>query len=98
MGNWLQKILMPTTPTKKAGKLPAQAPRTKHLPAQPFKYGAPLPASLPNATVIYGIGASLLFVASFSLFLAGRWFPGIGVFFLGACLTGFALHLLKHQD
>jgi hypothetical protein len=56
------------------------------------------PQALPNSTVIYGIGASLLFVATFFLIASGRWFPALIVFALGACLVGFALHLLKHQD
>jgi len=53
---------------------------------------------LPNATVIYGIGASLLFVASFSLLMTQKWLPGFLVLFIGGCLVGFALHLYKHQD
>jgi protein-S-isoprenylcysteine O-methyltransferase Ste14 len=86
MANWLQKILTPPAVLPKGGNLPAQ------------RNGAPPPQALPNATVIYGIGASLLFVAAFFLLLAGRWFPALAVFALGCCLTGFALHLLKHQD
>jgi hypothetical protein len=98
MGGWLQKIMAPTTTAKKDRILPIRMSNKGQLPAQPFQPGASLPCKLPNATVIYGIGASLMFVASFSLLLAGRWFSGIMVFFLGGCFTGFALHLLKHQD
>lgn len=100
MGSLLQKLLGSGTPPSarpgKARNLPVQA-RAGHLPGHPLKKGMGA-QNLPNATVIYGIGASLLFVSSFSLLLAGRWVPGGAVFVLGGCLTGFALHLLKHQD
>ena len=86
MAGWLQKFISPPAVRKNA-----------NLPATPFK-PSPQPQNLPNATIIYGIGASLLFVAAISLLMAGRWFPAIIVFALGACLTGFALHLMKHQD
>gem|GEM_PF-797839 len=98
MGGWLQKILTSSAPTRRSGSLPIQSSKTGHLPAQPLSPQRSKPETLPNATVIYGIGASIMFVASFSLLLAGRWFPGSVVFVLGGCLMGFALHLLKHQD
>jgi hypothetical protein len=95
--NWLKIILKPTAIAPKSPSLPVQQ-RSGALPAQPNRTQAAKPAPLPNATVIYGIGASLLFVAAFFLIVAGRWFPALVVFALGVCLTGFALHLLKHQD
>jgi len=55
-------------------------------------------ASLPNATVIYGVGAGLILSSSFVLFSGGRWFAGAMTFIIGGCLAGFALHLLKHRD
>jgi hypothetical protein len=94
MANWLQKLLPPPAVSPKTGK--AMVSRTDK-PLAPLA-APPPPQSLPNATIIYGIGASLLFVSSFFLLLEGRWVPAITVFALGACLTGFALHLLKHQD
>ena len=98
MANWLQKILMTPTTTRKPSRLPMQSPGASHLPAHPPKSTLPAQKALPNATVIYGIGASLMFISSFSLMWNGRWLPAFLVFFLGGCLTGFALHLLKHQD
>jgi len=103
MQGWLQKVgqsLAKTTDAKPRAQesLPV-VQRTGALPAQQVRRTQPAPnASLPNATVIYGIGASFMFVAAVSLLLAGRWFPALGVFALGACLLGFALHLLKHHD
>ena len=87
MAGWLQKILTPPAVQKTGTALTRQSKQA----AQP-------PQSLPNATIIYGIGASLLFVASFFLLLGGRWVAAAAVFAMGGCLTGFALHLLKHQD
>lgn len=55
-------------------------------------------AALPNATIVYGIGASFLFASSYLLFGEGRWFAGLMTLIIGGCLAGFALHLLKHRD
>ena len=88
MANWLQKIIYP----------PAVIPKSGNLPTQGNRASPQDPQNLPNATIIYGIGAALLFVASFFRLIGGRWFPAFVVFALGCCLTGFALHLLKHQD
>ncbi len=87
MPNWLQKTFAPPA-LRKPTELGAQKGQQLRDAAQ----------GLPNATIIYGIGASLLFVSSLFLLLAGRWFPALVVFALGACLMGFAIHLLKHQD
>ncbi len=97
MKGWLEKILASPHLRANAPKLPTLRQGSGNLPGQQLR---PLPpaASLPNATVIYGIGASLMFVAAFFLLLQGRWFPAFIVVVLGACLVGFALHLLKHQD
>ncbi len=93
MGNWLQKILAPADKSKsvaQTGPRNVPAHRMEPLPLRP--------KDLPNATVIYGIGASLLFVAAFSLLVEGRWVSAGLVFVIGGCLVGFGLHLYKHQD
>jgi hypothetical protein len=89
MGKWLEKI----------PSLPAVVQKTGNMLA-PKNNGSipPGPKSLPNATIVYGIGASLLFAASVVLVLAGKWIAAVEVFAIAVCLTGFALHLLKHQD
>jgi hypothetical protein len=96
---WLQKV----TTTLAAGQpvKPRHLPATQrqgNLPAQPLPPRPVAPATLPNATIIYGIGAAILFVASFFLLIHAHWLPAFMVFVLGMCLVGFALHLLKHQD
>ncbi len=53
---------------------------------------------VPNATVIYGLGASLFFIASFSLLSRRLWFSSFLVLLIGGCLAGFAHYFLKHQE
>lgn len=103
MKDWLQKILTPRVPLAPDSRpsstsVPVVKPNDS-LPAQPLaRKTTPQPTDLPNATVIYGIGASFLFVAAFFTLVNGRWFTALGIFALGMCLVGFALHLLKHRD
>ncbi len=87
MGNWLQKVFPP----------PAVPTRKSNLPATDARF-QPQRTTLPNASIVYGIGASLLFVAAFFFLISGRWFVGLGVLALGACLTGFAIYLMKNPD
>jgi hypothetical protein len=103
---WLHRITQP--PAAKTGrKLPVRSSQVSKtgvpgLPVVPARPATRRPVqqekALPNATVIYGIGASLMFGASFLLLIHRRFLPALVVFILGACLLGFALHLLKHQD
>lgn len=96
MAGWLQNPFK-TGPKAKSVERQAVARRQQTAPARP---APPLPAAanLPNATIIYGVGAALLFVAAFFLLLSGKWFSSIEVFAIGAVLMGYAVHLLKHQD
>ena len=78
-----------TSVPKKSGKTSLTTPSTNEpLKQQP----------LPNATIIYGIGASLFFIVALSSLLSGKVFTGSMLLLIGGCLMGFALHLLKHQD
>ncbi|MDD3028806.1 MAG: hypothetical protein PHS57_00785 [Alphaproteobacteria bacterium] len=88
MKNIVKKLFLPAIQNKR-GKTSLTTPSAKT--PQP-------PQSLPNATIIYGIGASLFLVIALSLLLSGKLFSGAVLGFIGACLIGFALHLLKHQD
>jgi len=98
MGGWLQKILTSTVAENKARNLPAPQAKTRRTLAPPRQPVGKRSEDLPTATVIYGIGASLAFVDSFSMFMSGNWILGIMVFIIGACLSGFALHHLKYRD
>jgi hypothetical protein len=97
MKGWLQKILKPPVRAQGQRNLPAQK-RPGALPAQPRGPQSGPPAALPNATIIYGIGASLLFVAAFFLLIGKHWAPALITLVVGGCLVGYALYFLKHQD
>lgn len=57
-----------------------------------------MPAELPNATIIYAVGAAALFtVALFHLF-SGDWIIGLLLFLPAGVLLGFALHYLRYHD
>jgi hypothetical protein len=53
---------------------------------------------LPNASIVYGLGASGLFVISIFTFFGERWFTGFILLVLAGVLTGFALHFIKHNQ
>jgi hypothetical protein len=97
MPNWLDKFSPPQPPKGQVNRnLPAYSRKTwlstflgQEPPAQPN--------TLPNASVIYGIGASALAViALYFIFFGHRLFSGIMVLLLAIALLGFALHFLKY--
>jgi hypothetical protein len=51
---------------------------------------------LPNASLIYGVAASALFVVALYFMFTGLWFTGLLVLLPGLCFLGFALHFLKY--
>lgn len=53
---------------------------------------------LPNATIIYGVGASgLLVVGGYTTFVLANWFTGLLLIVLGCALIGYALYFLRYQ-
>lgn len=103
MARWLQQVLGGGMQGAEEKFRKSVAPRVRKaqspiVGAGSVRGGGKADKGLPNATIIYGIGAGLLFVRSLFLFVEGRWFLGGVVFIVGCCFTGFALHLLKHQD
>ena len=91
MANWLQKIAST-----------ALAPQKQNLPAPkaPGQVAPRPPVSQPqqqlsNASVIYGMAASALFVIGLYFLFTGAWFTGFLVFLPGICFLGFALQLMK---
>lgn len=53
---------------------------------------------LPNATIIYGVGASgLLVVGCYTTFVLANWFTGLLLIVLGCALVGYALYFLRNQ-
>ncbi len=95
MARWLQKVL---------GSFPAISPRHMNLPVQrepvrpllDVRMAGPVRrAGLPNASIVYGIGASVLIVLALYLIVSGAWFTGLLVFLPAASFVGFALHFLR---
>lgn len=50
---------------------------------------------LPNASIVYGIGASILFVLALGLLFSGVWLSFVLVLLPAACLLGFAIHYIR---
>jgi len=56
------------------------------------------PERPPNASIIYGGAAAILFVVSlFFMFFKHRWGAGFLVLLPASALLGFALHFLKYN-
>jgi hypothetical protein len=92
MANWLQKIFPPASNNQGGRNLPA---KRQDSPLQTLLTPITGGQTLPNATLIYGIAAGVLFgVALFFLF-SGRWFTGFLVLLPAGCFLGFALQFIK---
>lgn len=52
---------------------------------------------LPNASIIYGMGAGGLIACALYSFVMGSWFTGLFLLVPAAALIGFALHFIKHH-
>jgi hypothetical protein len=50
---------------------------------------------LPQASIIYGIAAAVLFVVAIYFFFTAAWFTGILLLVPAGCLMGFALQFLR---
>lgn len=87
-------IIEPQDPRPPQTSASAPPPAQKKRPYKGFRFFK----DLPNATVIYGLGSSLFFIAAFSLLSRRLWFASFLVLLIGACLAGFAHYFLKHQE
>lgn len=95
---WLDKLLG-TAPKGKAGnRLPTLDVRNSGLPAEFWGEIKKQKGDLPNASLIYGIGAAgLCAFALYSLF-TGAWFTAVLLLLPAAALFGFALHYLRYPS
>jgi hypothetical protein len=92
MANWLQKITSTVASASKDRNLPVL--RREQLPGSPGS-SVNEPPPLPNASVIYGVAASALFVFGLYFIFSGRWFTGLLICLPAGCFLGFALYFLK---
>ncbi len=89
MANWLEKIV-PRTPANRGRTLPA-----------PLGQGASSGSShgkLPNASVVYGVAASVLIVVALVFLMRGHWFTALIIMLPAVGFLGFALHFIKHHQ
>ncbi|MCL2468734.1 MAG: hypothetical protein FWF24_00660 [Alphaproteobacteria bacterium] len=50
---------------------------------------------IPNASLIYGVGAAILFALSLYHFLMGGWAVGLLVFLIASALLGFSFYYMR---
>jgi hypothetical protein len=91
MANWLQKFIPPAPPAASSRNLPSMA--RQNPPPAGFVRG--MVEGIPNASLIYGLAASALFVIALYFVLTGHWITGLLVLMPAACFLGYALHFLK---
>lgn len=51
---------------------------------------------IPNASLIYGVGASFLFVSSLYSLFTGSWFTAFLLLFPAGALFGYAVLFIRH--
>lgn len=52
---------------------------------------------LPNASIVYAVGAGLLFAVSLYSLFTGAWFTAFILLIPAGALVGFALHFLSYK-
>jgi len=95
---WLEKFFPPDSGKKKGLNLPSLDVRDVRLPANFLGGSVPDGGEIPNASLVYGIGAAIL--AAFSLYslFTGAWFTALLLLLPAGALFGFALHYLRHPS
>lgn len=96
MANWLEKIVSPPKgPNSK--NLPVHVRQGGRVPAQASSFGGSK-NTLPNASIIYGMAASALFVIALCFLISGRWGTAILVALPAISFLGFALYFMRHPS
>ena len=93
MANFLQKYFPPPPPADGRVNLPS----AYRADPPPVYASQRMVKGLPNATVVYGVAASALFVVAIYSLLTGAWFNALLVLFVAACLMGYALYFLRNN-
>lgn len=82
-----RSVSLSASPPARGGSLPSRAPRKGSPPSQAQR--------LPNASVVYGVGASVLFVLAFAILFNGLWLTSLLVMLPALCFLGFAVHYIR---
>lgn len=95
--NWLERIFPLSSPTRRTN-LPSLDVRSTQLPAHLRAHGGQGGDQLPNASLIYGIGAGMLCAFALYFLFTGAWLTSLLILVPAGALFGFALHYLKHHE
>jgi hypothetical protein len=90
-----QRRLSSPPKTAKKGGLPSLDVRRIIPVAYQPKNGN---GKLPNASLIYGIGAAALMTICLYFLFTGMWLTSLLLMLPAGCLLGFALHYLRYHD
>lgn len=93
---WIRKLSSVARKGSKCQNLPSLDIRGIKLPASWTDNDLIKDGKLPNASVIYGIGAGGLFAFAFYSFFMGGWFTGLFLLLPAVALMGFALLYIRH--
>jgi len=83
---------------KGKARLPSLEHQAKTLVQAILKVGKEGKENIPNASLIYGVAAAILFAIALYYLFTGTWFNGFLVFVLGVAMFGYALHFLQNPD
>jgi hypothetical protein len=100
MANWLDRIAPKKLPVPTRVNLPARTNKgsgNNLLPTAPQNVFTEI-NKLPNASIVYAVAASALFVIALFFLFSGRWLNSFLVLLPAVCFLGFALHFMKHPQ
>jgi hypothetical protein len=52
---------------------------------------------MPNASIVYGVAASVLCMIAIYFLFSRLWFTGLLVLLPAACFLGFSLYFMRHS-
>lgn len=96
MANWLDKVSSSSKGLRTSAQLPALG---RKRPVA--EYGRPSPAEaskIPNASLIYGLGATVMMVMSLFFMFEGQWVTSLVILFPAVCLFGYAMYFVRYTN
>ncbi len=90
---WLEKLFPSQQRKGKGFNLPPLDVRGGSLPT--LFEGGKAGGQIPNASLIYGVGAAVLFAFSLYSLFTGAWFTALLLLVLAGALFGFALYFMR---